>query len=348
MAFTTQELENIAAATLDFYIKDKPFAQTIQEKPLLAALTKKQKSFPGGKGKISLPVVFDYTTAIKGFSHLDTVTYDNPANLKRVEYNWKEIHAGITVSLTELKHDGISVVDSLNGASTTKHSDREMTALTGLLEHKLADMTEGWARSFNDMLWKDGTQDAKLIPGITAFITDDPTHGTVGGIDRANVTAWRNRSFVGTNKIIASKTNQTLTKTLRAEVRQLTRFGGKPNLIFCGSAALAKLEEEVFEKGLYTQQGFLNGGTNNIGMADIEMRGVGKFVYDPTLDTLGKSDYIYFIDESNIKLMVMDGEDKKTHNPARPHDQYVIYRAMTWTGGLTATQLNGCAVYQVG
>ena len=38
MAFTTQELENIAAATLDFYIKDKPFAQTIQEKPLIASV----------------------------------------------------------------------------------------------------------------------------------------------------------------------------------------------------------------------------------------------------------------------------------------------------------------------
>lgn len=347
MAFTTQELENIAAAALDFYIKSPPFAQTIQEKPLLAALTKKQKTFPGGKGKISLPVVFDYTTAIKGFSHLDTVTYDNPANLKRVEYNWKEIHAGITVSLTELKHDGISVVDSTTGASTSKHSDREMTALTGLLEHKLADMTEGWARSFNEMLWKDGTQDAKVAAGITSLITDDPATGTVGGINRATVAAWRNRSAVGANAVVSSPANQTLTKFLRNEVRQLARFGGKPTLILCGSTALALLEAEIAEKGQYTQTGFLKEGATELGMADITMRGVGKFVYDPTLDSLGKSDYIYFIDESNIKLYVMDGEDKKTHNPARPHDQYVIYRAMTWTGGLTATQLNGCAVYQV-
>ena len=348
MAFTTAELENIAAAALDFYIKQKPFAQTIQDKPLLAALTKKQKSFPGGKGKISLPVVFDYTTAIKGYSHLDVVTYDNPHNLKRVEYNWKEIHAGITVSLTELKHDGISVSDSTTGASTSKHSDREMTALTGLLEHKLADMTEGWARSFNEMLWGDGLADPKLITGVTHFITNDPTTGIVGGINRATVSAWRNRAAVGTNKIIADKTNQTLTKFLRAEVRQLTRFGGKPNLIFCGSAALAKLEEEVTEKGAYTQTGFMKEGSTELGMADIHMRGVGKFVYDPTLDALGKSDFIYIIDESNINLYVMDGEDKKTHNPARPHDQYVIYRAMTWTGGMGATQLNGCGVYQVG
>lgn len=347
MAFTTQELENIAAAALDFYIKDKPFAQTIQDKPLLSALLKKKKSFPGGKGKISLPVVFDYTTAIKGYSHLDVVTYDNPANLKRVEYNWKEIHAGITVSLTELKHDGISVSDSTTGASTSKHSDREMTALTGLLEHKLADMTEGWARSFNEMLWADGLQDPKLITGITHFISDTPAVGTVGGINRANVAAWRNRAAVGANAIVSNPANQTLTKFLRAEVRQLTRFGGKPNLIFCGSQALAYLEAEITEKGTYTQQGFLKEGSTTLGMADIQMRGVGTFVYDPTLDSIGKSDYIYIIDESNINLWVMDGEDKKTHNPARPHDQYVIYRAMTWTGGMGATQLNGCGVYQV-
>lgn len=348
MAFSLQELENIAAASLDFYIKSPAFTQTIQEKPLLAALTKKQKTFPGGKGNISIPVVFDYTTAIAGFSHLDTVSYANPANLKRVVFPWKEIHAGITVSLTELKHDGISVSDSSTGASTSKHSGREETALVGLLENKLADMSEGWARTFNDMLWKDGTQDSKVVPGLQSLITEDPTTGTVGGIDRADVEAWRNRAAVGTNKIVASAANQTLSKFLRAEARQLTRFGGKPTLILCGSTALAKLEAEVFEKGTYTQSGFLNSGSTDLGMADISMRGIGKFVYDPTLDALGKSDYIYFIDESNIKLYVMEGEDKKTHNPARPHDQYVIYRAMTWTGGLTATKLNGCAVYQVG
>lgn len=44
--------------------------------------------------------------------------------------------------------------------------------------------------------------------------------------------------------------------------------------------------------------------------------------------------------------MVMQGEDRRIHTPARPHDQYVLYRAMTWTGALCAKQLNGCGVYQ--
>lgn len=347
MAFTTAELNNISASALDFYLKGEAFAQSIQEKPLLAALTKKQKTFPGGKGNISIPVVFDYTTAIAGFTHNDTVSYANPANTKRVVYPWKEIHAGISLTLTELKVDGLSVVDSTTGDSVSKHSDRDLTVLTGLLDQKLADMTEGWNRSFNQMLWKDGTQDSKQVPGLLSMITDDPTTGTVGGIDRATTPFWRNRSAVGLNKITYVSGNQNISKFLRTEVRQLTRFGGKPDLILAGSGFIAKLEAEIAEKGLYTQQGFVKNGTTDIGIAKMAMLGVGEIQYDPTLDDLGYTNRAYFIDRSNISLYVMEGEDKKTHNPARPYNQYVLYRAMTWTGGLTAKQLNGCAVYEV-
>lgn len=349
MAFTAGELANISASALDYHIKGDAFAQSIQEKPLLSALTKKQKTFPGGKGNITVPVVFDYTTAIAGFTHNDTVSYANPANTKRASYPWKEIHAGISLTLTELKNDGLSVVDSLNGDSTSKHSERDLVILTNILGAKLKDMTEGWNRSFNSMLWKDGTQDAKQVPGIKSLITDDPTTGTVGGFDRslAAYALWRNRAAVGSNKLTYASGQQVISKYLRNEVRQLTRYGGKPSLILAGSEFIQQLEAEIESKGLYTQQGFIKNGTTDIGIAKIALLGVGEFKYDPTLDDLGESKRCYFIDESNISLEVMDGEDKKTHSPARPHDQYVLYRAMTWTGGLTARQLNGCGVYEV-
>ena len=351
MAFTAGELQNIANAALDFYIKGDTFKQSIQAKPLIAAMKSKQKMFPGGKGNIDLPVVGDYVTTLEGYTHNDQVSYANPATIKRVAFPWKELHAGISMTLTELKHDGISVVDSLHGGSTSKHSGRELTVLTGLLENKLQDMGEGWSRSFNAMLWADGTQDAKEVPGIKSIITDDPTTGTVGGIDRATTVWWRNRSLVNDgvtdNRITSSTSLQTLTKTLRSEARQLTRYGGKPDLILCGSAFLEALESEVFEKGVYTQNGFVNNGTNDIGMADIFMRGVGRFVYDPTLDDIGESKRAYFIDTKGINLYAMTGEDMKQHTPARPADQYVLYRAVTWTGGMVARQCNSSAVYEI-
>lgn len=352
MAFTAGELSNIASAALDYFVKGKAFAQTIQEKPLLNAMISKQETFPGGKGKISIPVQFDFdTSSFQGYTHNDTVGYTNPANIKRAEFPWKEIHAGISLTLTELKHDGISVVDSLNSERTTNHSERELTVLTGLLENKLGDMAESWSRSFDLMLHRDGTQDAKQVPGIASLITSDagggaPVTGVIGGIDRATTPGWRNRSSVGALKITASASTQTLTKFLRSEYRQLRRYGGTPNLVLCGSGFLDALALEIHEKGIYTQEGFAK-GTNDIGMAEISMMGVGKFLYDPTLDDMGKSKFAYFIDTKNVKLKVMEGEDRKTHAPARSPTQYVMYRAMTWTGGLVARQLNGCGVYEV-
>ena len=345
--FTALQIQNATNAALDFFVRGDALDQAVQDKPLLDALRKAQKTFPGGKEMISIPVKGDRTTTLMGFEHDDTVFYANPANLKRVNFKWYEVHAGIQFTGTELKKDGISVVDSTTGAKTVEHTDRELTALTGILDDKLDDMAKGWAEGFNKMLWLDGTQDSKVVPGIQALVTQTNTAGTTGGLDRAQVAWWRNRALTGGNKIVSSTANQTLTKKLRSEVRQLRRYGGKPNLVLCGSTAIDKLEAEVAEKGIYSQQGFSNAGKNDIGMAVISMRGVGDFMYDPSLDDMGMADFIYMLDTTHINLRVMDGEDNKTHNPARPYNQYTYYRAMTWTGGLTVDQLNAQGVYQV-
>ena len=225
--------------------------------------------------------------------------------------------------------------------------------ITELLEDKLDDLSEGWARDFDRMLHEDGTQNAKEVPGLPFIVADNPATGTLAGLDRATVPWWRNRSLVdltasggADNSIAASATGQTLTKTLRSEVRQLRRYGGRPNFIICGSRFLDALELEVHEKGTYTQQGFVNKGKNDIGMAVISMFGVGDFIYDPGLDDAGREFFCYILDDRRIQLRPMEGEDMKQHTPSRPHNQYVIYRALTWTGGLTASQLNCHGVYQ--
>lgn len=346
MPFTAQELDNIASAALDFYMKGPVIKQSIQDRPLYDAMKKAQKTFPGGKEFIRANVKGDYTTSFAGYEHDDTVRYANPANLKQLNYPWKELHAGISLTHTELKKDGISVVDD-NGENTSQHSERELTAITGLLDDKLDDMAEGSARSFNQILWLDGSQSAKVFPGVTSIISLAPTVGTTGGIDRAGNVWWRNRALVGASKITASAALQTLSKTLRSEVRQLRRYGGKPSLLMCGSQFIDALELEVSEKGTYTQDGFTNAGKTDIGLADISMRGVGKFVYDPTLDDLGFGKYCYAIDPRHLYLNTMDGEDMKQHSPARPPEKYVMYKGITYTGGMVADQLNCHGVYQV-
>lgn len=345
MPFTAQELNNIAAASLDYHIKGPVHSQTIQNKPLLAALKKNQKTFPGGKEYITIGVKGEYTSELQGYSHDDQVSYANPANMKRAQTPWYELHCGISFTATELKKDGISVVDSTTGANTSKHSGRELTVLANILEDKMEDMSEGWARSFNNMGWQDGTQDSKVVPGIMSFILDDPTAaGTTFGLDRVQNTWWRNRASLAIDSSTAA--NQNLVTKLQQEFRQLRRYGAPKHTFLCGSDFLDAFEQELRAKGNYTLEGWAKQGRIDASVADLAFKGI-NLEYDPTLDDLGRAKYGYVLDMSAIKLMPMEGEDMKKHNPARPEDRYVIYQAMTWTGGLIARQLNTSGVYSI-
>lgn len=345
MAFSGAELTNIANAALNFHLdKGKVHAQHIQDKPLFNALKAKQKTFPGGKGAIELRPIFETQSTTEGFEHDDTLSFVNPAPIKVASYDWKMIHCGINVTMDELLRDGISVVDT-NGESTRNHSDREMTAIANLLEVKLADMSEGYAAGMNSMLWKDGTQDPKEVPGVQYLVSADPTVGVVGGIDRATQPLWRNVTLAGANKVTSNTGTSALILAMQKKVRTLKRYGTPKHLILCGSAFMDALEAEAYAKGTLTQTGF--GGKTDVGIGQISLNGLGTFMYDPTLDTLSRSKFAYFIDTNAIGLQVIDGEDMKRHNPARPHDKMVIYKSVTWAGALVARQLNTSMVVEI-
>lgn len=345
MPFTVQELENAANAALDYYMdRGEVFSSTIQHKPLLRELLKTKKDFPSGNANISVGVKGDYTTTIQGYTHDDTVTYKNPANIKRAAFPWKEIHWGISCTMTELKKDGITIADTTDGTGDERHSGREVTALANLLDDKLEDMKEGAERGLQTMFWQDGTQDAKQIPGIRSFIVDAPTTGIVGGIDSAVNSWWQNRANL-TISVGSDPTVQVLVNFLQTELRQLRRYGNPKHIALCGSDFLTELEKELRSKGNYTLDGWDKKGAIDIAMADIALKGV-MFEYDPSLDDLGYAKRCYMLDTKSIKLMPMEDEYMKKHSPARPEDKYVIYRAVTMTAGLTIKQRNTSGVYQ--
>lgn len=346
MAFTVQELENIANATLDYHMdKGKVYSQTIQDKPLLAALDKKAKTFPAGKEFLTVRVKGEYTTTIQGFSHDDSVGYQNPANIKTATYQYKRIHAGIEVTFDELQRNGISISDTTTGRNESRHSDREVAALADLLDDKLEDMMEGRARGVNAMFWRNGAQDSELVPGIKSFILHNPTSATiVGGIDQSTNAWWRNRAVLGISA--ASPQNQTIAQTLQKESRQLKKFGSPKHMLFAGSDFLDALEKELRANGTYTDNGWAGKGSIDMSVADTEFKG-NIIHYDPTLDDEGESKFLYTLDMNAIYPMYMEDERNKRHSPARPHDKYVMYRAITDVLGLVCKQRNTSGVYSI-
>ena len=359
MAFTAGEVTNIANAALDYYYnKGDTFKQSIQSKPLLRLMEGSAKSFPGGKGSISLGVKGTYGAGgtndkVVGYTHNDTVSFYTPANIQRANYPWREHHIGLTLTHTELKIDGISVTDEEgNGETLSNHSDRDVTVLVNLLQDKLEDFGEQYARTMNALLWGDGVADAKALAGIQSIIAAIPNSWTLVCIARITNTWWQNRAATaafggagGRGAVTSNAANGgALLQFLQNEYRQLIRYGGRPTKCLAGSAFINAMEIELRANGNYSMTGFT--GTQDGSMGQLKFMGT-TIEYDPTLDDLGFTKRAYWWDPRHIYLMKMDGEWDHKFTPSRPYNQFVVYKSMTHTGQMVAQQVNSALVVEI-
>ncbi len=344
MAFSASELANLANTTLDYHLRGTITSQIIQARPLYADLVASKKAFPGGKEYITEAVKGLYTSAQRGYEHDDEQEYVNPVNVKRMQAKWYETSAGISVTYSELKKNGIVVVDDDNFSGSSV-SEAEVVQLNNILEDKVEDLMEGSYRSLHEMFWRDGTQDAKAIPGIQSFILASPATGTTFGIDRAANSWWRNRASISIDSSTAS--NKNLINTLQVEVRQLRRYAKNPkHKFYAGSSFLEAFEKELRSTGYFTMDGWAKTGKIDASVADLAFKGI-DIMYEPMLDDLGYQKYGYILDMNAIQLRDMSGEWMKKHTPKRPVEKYAMYMAITNTGALTARQLNSSGVYAV-
>ena len=342
--FTTEQVENVKNSVLDFYMKKgAPLEQHIQDKPLLSRLRSKQKSIPGGKGRVEMAVIMETVSSLESFEYDDTVGYGSPAKNRRVSAPYRLFHIGTQVTMHELLHEGISVTDSTTGAKKSDISKSDAIRLWNIFDSKMRDQNEGFDAGLNRKMWLDGSQGPLEFPGVTAWVVDNPAAATVvGGIDQAANAKWRNRANLAITLGDTTGASQAVLRTLDVELPQLRRFGGKPSVGFAGSDMIDRFKAERRAKSDYSHTG--TNGSKDLAVGAVEFDGIPIF-YDPTLDDLGYAKRLYILDESELYPFVVEGEDKKKHTPARPEDKYVFYSAYTWVGGMIARRRNGCGVY---
>jgi hypothetical protein len=358
MPFTSDEIANINNAVLETFIdRGTVFKQNVANKPMLEAFNAAAGKFTGGKDNVSFAVKAGQGGgSLQGYSGDDQVGYYNPVGIKRARFPWKEHHIGMVVTMTELKQDGINVTEDGADQSTSAMDDRENQALANLLEEKNDTLGEDYAYSLDRLVHGDGSSDAKAIAGIQALILDSPAVGTTGTIGRVANSWWRNRAatvaygLAGGQGAITSATANggALIEFLEKEWLQLSKYrqGSSRYKLFAGSDFIAAYRKEMRANGYYTMSGLK--GTVDGSQGDIEWKGI-PIAWDPTLDDLSLSKRMYVIDmgRTGVRLLYMDGNRMKKHNPARPYDRYVMYNGITMTAVTVAKQLNTSAVYDI-
>ena len=335
---------DLANGLLPLYTRGETISQTMEDKPLLAWFEKNKKTFPGGKDYISDPVQGAYmsdTSTLQGYSQDDQLQFGQAMNIQRTNFPWKEHNYGLIISWSELKADGITISDS---QKVTQHSEKELFVLTDILKNRMADFMESYTRGKSRLFFLDGSQDPKAMPGLKSILTDTPTVGTTGGISRSIYPWWQHRMNLN---LVASPENQTMCRFFQNEMRQLKKYGGKPDTAFCGTDFMNALETEVYAKGVLTQTGFQNSGQTKFGMAKISQVGFVTYEWEPMLDDLGEGKRCYIMDSRRLKLRPMEDEDDKVLNPERPYNYAVFLHNLTLTSAMAATQLNCHGVYAI-
>jgi hypothetical protein len=359
MSVSPDVLVDIANSTLEFYIdKGKLTTQNVSNKPMLRDFDAAAGSFPGGNEFVSVGVKDGRSGAgLQGYSFDDQVVYYDPAVAQRARFPWKEHHIGVTLTHTELKRDGINVTEDGTDQTTAAMDGREQFAIANRFEEVLDTLGEDYSWSMDRLLHGDGTTDTKALAGIGAFILAAPTLGSTGALSRVSFPYWRNRAATAANASAggqgaitsASTAGGTLIAFLEKEWIQLSRYrrGSTKIKMYAGSDFIQAYKQELRANGQYTNSGWRS-KTADGAMGDAEWFG-NPIEYDPTLDDLGLSKRCYVIDmgKGGVRLLYMNGNKMKKHNPARPYDRYVIYQGITTTAVMVAKQLNTSAVYDI-
>lgn len=359
MAFTADQIADIQNSALELHLDTpKVFDQNIQSKPALVQFNSRAGSFSSGNGFVTIRVQAGQGgLALQGYTGDDQVDYGDPTGTKTVRYAWREHHIGMVVDMTQLKIDGIDVVENGADQEARKISGRDKTALANILDQKNKRLSEDYMRSLNLLLWGDGTADAKALAGIRSLILDSPGVGSTGGLSRVVHPWWRNRAATtafagagGQGPITSSAANGgALIEFMDKEERQRVRYSSGSTRIkrYAGSDFIDAYKRELRANGNYSDTGWNESNVDG-SMPEPKHNGT-PFIYDPTLDDLGLAKRCYVIDigDDGIRLMYLNGNKMKRHNPARPYDRYVMYSGITTTCVMAAYRLNTSAVYDI-
>lgn len=257
------------------------------------------------------------------YSGYDTLTFNNPQLFTAAEYELKLLAAQIGCSGEEL----------------LKNSGRER--VIDLMEAKIKNAEKSLANQMSVGIYSDGTGNSgKQLTGLKALVADDPTTGTVGGINRATSgnEFWRNQTSTAGSALTAS----TIYAAMNGVFLACSRGSDKPDLIVADDSMF-----KTYEASLVPQQRFTNAKLGEAGFENLKFKGA-DVIYDGGIGGQCPSKHMYFLNTEYLKLRPHRERNFKLIGDRErvAINQDAIYRIIGWAGNLTMSnaQLQGVLI----
>lgn len=143
--------------------------------------------------------------------------------LTAAEFDWKQAACAVTTTGLEMEVQNVGRAQKID-----------------LLEGRIKNAEHTMKNQITIGSYSDGTgSGGKQIGGMQLLVADDPTTGTVGGINRATYSFWRNQVFDATTDGGAATSATNIQNYFNRLWLECSRGSDVPDLIICDSVYFA-------------------------------------------------------------------------------------------------------------
>lgn len=309
----TVNLGQVAATVFEKITGKKPTDNIFTSQALLFLL-KNGGGFEEEDGGRLIEETLEYAenTTFRSYSDLETLDTTRVDVIDCARYDWKEVGGTIVFSNLEKKRaQGRSQKINL---VTTKTNNAKNSLFAVL----------------NRMFYQDGTgNSSKDVTGLATYISITPTTGTVGGINRANFSFWRNRATSGAK---TSTAFDNLRGSMRTIYNQCSKgaHDEQPEWVITDSTSFAGYESTLVSNERFMKQdksGKVDGGFRN---DMLQFKGA-----DVTFDEDCTAGYMYIGNCRNLKFRYPAGGWAQTFPSVEPANQTAEVVKIATVGNLS-------------
>jgi hypothetical protein len=234
----------------------------------------------------------------------------------------------ISAAEYDIKQASVSV--TISGLERLMNAAEEQ--VIDLLESRISNAEKSFVNNLSTDCYSDGTADgSKQIGGMQLLVADSPNTGTVGGINRANFSFWKNISFDATTDGGAAASTTNMSSYMNRVWVQLVRGTDKPDLIVADNTYWRKYLESLQAIQRITQSTDGAAGFSSLKYMTADV------VLDGGLGGAAPSNHMYFLNTSYIffrphrerNVVVEDGDGRV------PVNQDAIVKMLFFAGNMT-------------
>ena len=306
-------IETVLHSTLEKSRKKLMFAAVKANALYAYAMANNKVEYEDGGREISNPLIFGRNPNVTSYEYYDTLPITQTNEFNTARYGWGRVAGSVIISEQE--------IDENRGAAE----------IFKILKGKMQALEESIKEKFQTYLYGAGT--GKDPNGLALCIPDDPTTGTLGGINRATEPQWRTMAKDYNGSLTSTNIEEEFDDIL-LDMKQ--GKNEKPDLILCGRNIYKMYRKAVRDKisiladGTYAGKKMYDLGFDGVSFGGITM------IYDEDCP----SDKAYFINSTYLKMHVLKHVNMKVKELAAPWTQDCIGRRIIWQGQMCLWKAN--------